>query len=383
MVSFKSTIFNQIMQYGKIESFENKVDHYKSDKGISKFRCLAILKIMIACQFVRLDKFREIQSCFAVNANAMYHLDLKSAKRSGLSYALKTRNSRVFEEHYYTLLEELKSKDRRKYRKILKILDSTTIGLCKSIFEWAEFRKTKSGIKIHILFDDRESVPVQAIMTNAKVHDVTVAKRITIEKGKIYVFDRGYNKYEYWHKIHENEAFFVTRLKKNAKIRVIESRRTGNKCGVIADKVIKITGTNKDSYDDEIRMIEYYDCQTDKRFKFVTNNFKMGAQEIADIYKRRWQIELFFKWMKQHFKVKKFLSTSENGVRIQIWCALIAYVMLLLIKKELIIDMTKYELLRIIQNCLFERAKLFEFIETVKFRCNNVKSKLQEDRFLW
>ena len=383
MIKFNSTIFNQILQYGKISSFKFKVSKHNSDKGTSKFNCFAMLIIMIACQFTRKDKLREIQDYFEVNSKVMYHLGLKSVKRSSLSDALKTRNYKVFEEHFYTLLDELKSKDKKKHRKQIKILDSTTIGLCKSIFEWATFRTTKSGIKIHILFDDRESVPIQAIMTKAKEHDVNVAKKIIIDKGQIYVFDRGYNKYGYWYEIHQNKAFFVTRLKKNAKFRVLKNHKTGNKYGVISDKIIKIIGTKADSYNEEIRMIEYYDHETNKRFRFVTNNFKMKAEDVAEIYKRRWQIELFFKWLKGHFKVKKFLSTTENGVKIQIWCALIAYVLILLIKKEISINISSYELLRIIQSCLFERINLFETIEEVKLRHFQIKSSLQKEAYLW
>ena len=304
-------------------------------------------------------------------------------KRSSLADALKLRNQKVFEEHFYTLLDELKSKDRRKYRKQIKILDSTTIGLCKTVFEWAAFRSTKSGIKIHIMFDDRLSVPVKAIMTKAKDHDVKIAKRFDIEKNQIYVFDRGYNDYGYFYEIHKNKAFFITRLKKNAKYRVLKKKITGNKYGVISERIIKIIGTNKDSYNEPLRLIEYYDEETKKSFRFVTNNFKMKAQEVADIYKRRWQIELFFKWLKGHFKVKKFLSTSENGVKIQIWCALIAYILLMLIQKECQINLSTYELLRIIEGSLFCRINLFGVLERIKLRRSYDKSSLKEEAYLW
>lgn len=383
MIRFKSTILNQIIQYGKISSLKNKVSKYNSDKGTSKFSCFAIFVIMIACQFLKKDKLREIQDTFEVNSNCMYHLGLKSVKRSSLADALKTRNHIVFEEHFYTLLDELKSKDRRKYRKQIKILDSTTIGLCKTIFEWAKFRSTKSGIKIHIMFDDRLSVPVHAIMTKAKDHDVKIAKRFDIEKNQVYVFDRGYNDYNYFYEIHKNKAFFITRLKKNAKYRVIKRKLTGNKYGIISERIIKIIGTNKDLYNEPLRLIEYYDKETDKSLKFVTNNFKMKAQDVADIYKRRWQIELFFKWLKGHFKVKKFLSTSENGVKIQIWCALIAYILLMLIQKDCLINISTYELLRIIEGSLFRRINIFEVLERIKLRRFNEKNSLKEEAYLW
>ena len=383
MIRFNSTILNQIIQYGKISSFKNKVSKYNSDKGTSKFNCFAILVIMIACQFLKRDKLREIQDTFEVNSSCMYHLGLKSVKRSSLADALKVRNQKVFEEHFYTLLDELKSKDRRKYRKQIKILDSTTIGLCKTVFEWAAFRSTKSGIKIHIMFDDRLSVPVKAIMTKAKDHDVKIAKRFDIEKNQIYVFDRGYNDYGYFYEIQKNKAFFITRLKKNAKHRVLKKKITENKYGVISERIIKIIGTNKDSYNEPLRLIEYHDEETKRRFRFVTNNFKMKAQEIADIYKRRWQIELFFKWLKGHFKVKKFLSTSENGVKIQIWCALIAYILLMLIQKECQINLSTYELLRIIEGSLFCRINLFEVLKRIKLRRSYDKSSLKEEAYLW
>jgi hypothetical protein len=383
MVKFNSTILNQVLQYIKRSAFENKVSKYNADKGTSVLHCFAILVIMVFTQYSKKDKLREIQDAFSVNSNCLYHLDLKAVRRSSLSDALKTRNHKVFEEYFYYLLEELKLRNNKKYRKQIKILDSTTIGLCKSLFEWADFRKSKAGIKIHILFDDKLNVPVDAIMTNAKVHDVNIAKEITIEKGQVYVFDRGYNDYEYWYKIHENKAFFVTRLKKNALYSIKKHGKTGNKVGVLADKIIKIKGTKSESYENELRMIEYYDETTDKRFKFVTNNFKMKAEEIADIYKRRWQIELFFKWLKEHFKIKKFLSTRENGVRIQIWCALIAYVLLLLIKKDCIKNISIYEILRIVESCLFNRINLFDAIDTGQIQQSKHKNSLQMELNLW
>jgi hypothetical protein len=383
MFKFNSTILNQVLQYIKRSAFENKVSKYNADKGTSVLHCFAILVIMIFTQYSKKDKLRAIQDAFSVNSNCMYHLDLKTVRRSSLSDALKTRNHKVFEEHFFHLLEELKLRNKKKYRKQIKILDSTTIGLCKSLFDWADFRKSKAGIKIHILFDDKLNVPVDAIMTNAKVHDVNVAKKITIEKGQVYVFDRGYNDYDYWYKIHKNKAFFVTRLKKNVLYSIKKHGKTGNKTGVIADKIIKIKGTNSDSYDEELRMIEYYDETTDKRFKFITNNFKMKAEEIADIYKRRWQIELFFKWLKGHFKIKKFLSTSENGVKIQIWCALIAYILLLLIKKDCIKNISIYEILRIIESCLFSRINLFDAIDTGQTNIIFNNKNLQLELKLW
>jgi hypothetical protein len=383
MVKFNSTILNQVLQYIKRSAFENKVSKYNADKGTSVLHCFAILIIMIFTQYSKKDKLREIQDAFSVNSNCMYHLDLKAVRRSSLSDALKTRNHKVFEEYFFQLLEELKLRNKKKYRKQIKILDSTTIGLCKSLFDWADFRKSKAGIKMHILFDDKLNVTIDAIMTNAKVHDVNVAKKITIEKGQVYVFDRGYNDYDYWYKIHENKAFFVTRLKKNVLYSIKKHGKTGNKTGVIADKIIKIKGTSSDSYEEELRMIEYYDETTDKRFKFITNNFKMKAEEIADIYKRRWQIELFFKWLKGHFKIKKFLSTSENGVKIQIWCALIAYILLLLIKKDCIKNISIYEILRIIESCLFNRIDLFDAIDTGQTIIIFNKNNLQLELNLW
>jgi len=164
---------------------------------------------------------------------------------------------------------------------------------------------------------------------------------------------------------------------------VIKRKLTGNKYGVISERIIKIIGTNKDSYNEPLRLIEYYDKETNKRLKFVTNNFKMKAQDIADIYKRRWQIELFFKWLKGHFKVKKFLSTSENGVKIQIWCALTAYILLMLIQKDCLIDISAYELLRIIQGSLFRRINIFEVLKRIKLRCVYQKNCLKEETYLW
>ena len=341
-MSFNSTVFSQVLQQVSRYNFNCQVSKYNGDKGSSKFNCFSILAIMCFMQLKSKSSLRDVTTGMNIFQNNFYHLGMTRIGRlshTSLSDAMRSRPYEVFENFFYHLLEKVYeykgkkgSKGAKRLRKILKLIDSTTISLCKNMYDWAKFRKTKSGIKLHTVFDPDLLAPVQILITNAKKHDVSIVDKLDIKEGEMYAFDRGYNSFKYWNDIELANEFFVTRMKKNAKFHVLKKKVLSGKNGVLGDRIIRIKGTKGKDYDGKLRLVKYYDDETKKTFDFVTNDFKTSAKAIADIYKTRWAIELFFKWIKQHLKIKKFVSTSENGLKVQIWCSMILYLLLVLIK---------------------------------------------------
>ena len=246
----------------------------------------------------------------------------------------------------------------------MNLIDSTTISMCIEKFEWAKFRKKTGGIKLHVMLDSETKLAEQVLITNAVCHDMNAIRgEIEFKKGQIYVYDRGYACYNYLYDIELAGAYFVTRLKSNWKVRVVKNRAVRKGTGVKKDQLIRVSGSKKKEYPAVLRLVTFYHKESKKTLQFLTNNTKLSSKKIADIYKTRWQIELFFKWIKQHLKVKTFLSTTENGVKIQIWCALIAHVLLHKIKTLLVNDIDIFMIYRRIQDHLFEGIDLFELLD--------------------
>lgn len=314
--------------------------------------------------------------------------NIQRISHTSLSDALKSRPCTVYENFFNHLVDKVHQYDNKnhfnaseKKKKRMKLIDSTTISLCKSMYDWAKFRKTKSGIKLHTVFDPDLLAPVQMLVTDAKKHDINIVDKIEIIKGEMYVFDRGYNNYKYWHEIELGNAYFVTRLKSNATYHVLKKKKFSGINGVLSDRTIMIKGSKSKDYKGKLRLVKYYDRETNKTFDFVTNDFKSSAKAIADTYKTRWRIELFFKWIKQHLKIKKFVSTSENGVKIQLWCAMILYLTLLLIKLECSRETSLFEIYLRIQDALHERIDVFLLI-TNRFEIPD-KGIVEKEAYLW
>lgn len=382
-MSFNSTIFTQLLQEVNRYDFQNQVSKYNGDKKAWILKCFPILVIMMFTQLKKKDSLRDIETGMNLIRNQFYHLGLKEVKRSSLSDALKVRPHEVYEEYYYKLLEKLNSREKRRFKRKVKSLDSSTISLCLQKFGWAKYKSTKSGIKLHVLFDNDLLIPVKIFLTNAKAHDIEAVKIIKFKENELYVFDRGYNDYKYWYNIELAKSFFVTRLKSNAKIETIKNvkiNKKSKKAGVVSDLIIRLTGNKANDYSKKLRLVVYYDKKIKKTFRFVTNNFNIKSEEIAAIYKDRWQIELFFKWIKQHLKIKKIISTSENGLKIQIWIALITYLLLMIIKLKLTINYNMFELLRRIQDCLNTRIDIYELL-SMKFQ--DKIPKQDNEKYLW
>jgi len=359
-MAYQRPIITQIVQEVNRYDFKKQVSEYDGDRKVSKLKCFGILVAMIYTHLKTNRTLRDIVIGFQAALGSFYHLGLKSLKRSTISDALRNRPAEVYEKFYYSLLSSLNRSDRRQKGMKINLIDSTTISLCLEKFDWANYRKKKGGIKLHVMLDSETKLAEQVLITNAVCHDMkAINGEIEFKKGEVYVYDRGYSCYKYLHGIELTGAYFVTRLKSNWKYRVVKKKRVPKTGGVLKDRLIRVSGTKKAEYPDTLRLVTFYHKESNKVLQFLTNNFRLSAKKIAAIYKTRWQIELFFRWMKQHMKIKSFLSTSLNGVKIQIWCALITHALLHLIKSRLVMDMDVFEIYRRIQDRLLNGIDLY------------------------
>lgn len=297
--------------------------------------------------------------------------------RTNLGKANRNRDYRIFEEFAYVLIDEAR---RSIYKDDFEIkvdgevyaFDSTTIDLCLSVFWWAEFRKNKGGIKLHTLYDIKTSIPSLVLITNAKTHDVNMLDELIYEAGSYYIMDKGYIDFTRLYNLHRSKAYFVMRAKSNMQFRRIYSKKVDRKTGLIYDQIGKLVTINSlKSYPEKLRRIKYYDAETDKLFIFITNNIELTALEIVLLYKKRWQVELFFKWMKQHLKIKSFWGTTINAVKIQLYCAIITYCLVSIVGNKLKVDRSIYEILQILSFSLLDKTPVNEILNKNDYK--NVK----------
>jgi hypothetical protein len=311
------------------------------------------------------ESLRDIETCLNAVKSKLHHAGIRGqVSRSTLADANETRDWRIFGDFAQVLIKRGQNLYLGENLGIDLVqtayaLDSTTIDLCLSLFPWARFRRTKGGIKLHTLLDLRGNIPSVVIVTSAKVHDVNVLDQLIFEPGAFYVMDRGYLDYQRLYGIHQSSAFFVTRTKRNTQLRRRRSMPVDRTTGVRSDHVVVLTGpTVSKEYPAVLRRIRYVDPDTGKRLGFLTNNFTLPATSIALLYKKRWQVELFFKWIKQHLRIKAFYGTSDNAVKTQIWIAISTYVLVAIMKKELKITHSVYTILQILSVSLFERSPI-------------------------
>src|SRR4030042_5048211 len=362
-MSYQTNILSQILKEVNRYDFKNQVSKHNGDFKVQKFTCFTVLVVMLFSQIRKKDATRNIISGIEAMSSDLYHLGIDEIKRSTLSDALNNRPEKVYEDYFYSLLSTIPRIAKRKFIRKVNILDSTTISFCLSKFNWAKYKSTKGGIKLHTIIDYDDLIPEKVIISNAKVHDIKgVDDKIDFKEGEIYVKDRGYACYKYLYKAELASAYFVTRIKDNWKIIRTFARENNPENNILLDEDIEVDGSKAKEYPKKLRMITFYHAESKKILRFITNNFEISAEEIADLYKSRWQIELFFKWLKQHLNIKTFYSTSENGVKIQIWCALITYLLLMKIKLKLKIEMSVYEILRKITDFLDKRICLFDLL---------------------
>lgn len=359
------TLFAQIMEYVPWKTFGRIIDRHGGDAGVRTLSCADLFRVMAFAQLTWRESLRDIEVCLAANQARLFHMGMKGAPaRSTLADALNLRDWRI----YHGLAMRLIHRARGLYAKdalnieldaTVYALDATTIDLCLSLFDWAPFRATKAAIKMHTLLDLRGSIPAFIHVSDGKMHEVNVLDILPVEAGAFYVMDRGCLDFARLYNMHQAGAFFVTRTKRGMDARRVYSAPTQRDTGVICDQSIAMNGfyIAKD-YPELLRRIRFKDPETGKTLVFLTNNTMLPALTIAALYKNRWQVELFFKWIKQHLRIKRFLGTSENAVKTQIWCAVSTYVLIAIIKKELKLDASLYTLLQILSVSVFEKTPI-------------------------
>jgi hypothetical protein len=326
---------------------------------------------MAFAQLTYRESLRDIQACLRVSGRKLYHMGIRGkVSRNTLAKANKVRDWRIYADFAQVLIKEARALyagddfgvelDNTVYA-----LDASTIDLCLTLFPWATFRKTKSAVKLHTLLDLRGNIPTLVIITDGKVHDVNILDELVTEPGAIYIMDRGYLDYARLYTMHQSRAFFVTRAKKSFNCRRLYSRPVDKSTGLQCDQVVMLNGfyARKD-YPEKLRRIRYFDAENDKRLVFLTNNFGLPALSIAQLYRCRWQVELFFKWLKQHLRIKKFYGTSSNAVKTQIWIAISVYVLVSIIKKRLDLGMSPYTILQILSVSLFEKTPILQALSS-------------------
>ena len=357
------TLFAQVMEYVPWKTFGRIIDRHGGDAGVRTLDCADLFRVMAFSQLTWRESLRDIESCLAANQTKLFHMGLSGVPaRATLSDALNQRDWRI----YHALATRLIVRARDLYAKeptsleldaTVYALDSTTIDLCLSLFDWAPFRSTKAAVKMHTLLDLRGAIPAFIHISDGKMGDVKALDILPVEAGAFYVMDRGYLDFGRLFTLHQAGAFFVTRAKRGMNARRVYSRKTDRTTGVICDQSIRLNGfyVTKD-YPEHLRRIRFKDPESGKTLVFLTNNTSLPPLTVAALYKSRWQVELFFKWIKQHLRIKRFLGTSENAVKTQIWCAVSTYVLIAIVKKELHLNASLYTLLQILSVSVFEKT---------------------------
>ena len=359
------TLFAQLMDFLPWKTFHRIVARHDGDRYVKSLTCADQFRVMAFAQLTYRESLRDIEVCLSAQVTKLYHMGLQQEiKRSTLADANETRNWRIHAEFAQRLIVQA----RKLYagdsfgielENTAYALDSTTIDLCLSLFPWALFRTTKSAVKMHTLLDLRGNIPSFIHISDGKLGDVNVLDVLEMEPGAIYVMDRGYLDFARLYLMHQTHAFFVTRTKSNTKFRRVYSAPVERSTGIICDQTIMLTGViSRKDYPEHLRRIRFKDPDTGKTLVFLTNNFAFPAATICALYKARWQVELFFKWIKQHLRIKKFYGNSENAVKSQIWIAVSVYVLVAIIKKRLNLDASLYTLLQILSLTLFEKMPL-------------------------
>jgi DDE family transposase/uncharacterized protein DUF4372 len=367
------SIFAQLMEFLPIYEFRKCVKRYNGNYKIKSFTCWEQFLCMSFAQLTYRESLRDIEACLRAARKKLYHMGIRSkVSRNTLANANQVRDWRIFADFAQALIGIA----RKLYidedfgielQQTAYALDATIIDLCLSLFPWAKFRNRKGAVKLHTLMDLRGSIPAFVIITHGKVHEVTVLDELIIEAGAIYIMDRGYIDFRRLRRIQQTSAFFVTRAKSNFKFKRLYSNRVDKSTGVQCDQIIVLTGFYaKEDYADKLRRIRYHDAEHNNTLVFLTNNFTLPALTIAKLYRCRWQVELFFKWIKQHLRIKAFYGTTENAVKTQIWIAISVYVLVAIVKKRLNLKHSLYTILQILSVTLLEKIQLLQAFSSME-----------------
>ncbi len=372
-------VFAQLMQRLPLYEFRKCVARYKGDYRNRSFFCLDQFYCMAFAQLTYRESLRDITICLNAMPTRLHRMGFRGRiSRSTLAYANENRDWRIFADFAQILIRHA----RKLYAKedfgveldsMVYALDSTTIDLCLALFPWAEFRATKAAVKLHTLLDMRGSIPTWIRITTGAVHDVNILDDLIPEPGAFYVMDRGYIDFERLHRLHTHGAFFVTRTKKNTKLRRLYTAKVDKTTGLRCDQTVVLENYySTQGYPDKLRRIKFYDAEKKRQFVFLTNNFTVPALTIALLYKGRWSVELFFKWIKMHLRIKAFYGTSENAVKVQVWVAISVYVMVAILRKELGTEHSLYSILQILSVSAFEDIQINQLLTNFKEQETNL-----------
>ena len=367
-MKYVNTIFNQLLKMLPREQFEQDVARKQANRYTKHFTAWNQLLVNLYAQISGKKSLRDIETGLKMQQNSWYHLGLVNAVRSTISYANSKRSYQIAENTFYHLLGKCRDyapKHKFRFKNPLYTLDSSVIDLCLSMFPWAKFRKRKGALKIHTLLDHRGTIPSFMVVTDAKQHDVKVARNLflPVSLDSIIAIDKAYVNFQWLYGLTRRGIYFVTRAKNNMNYQVIGQQEVNSSKGLLADEEIRLTGFyTGQKYPEKLRLVTYYDREHNKTYEFLTNNFHLAAYTITQIYKARWEIELFFKWIKQNLKIKTFLGTSKNAVLTQIWTAMIYYLLLAYIKYQTKYKHSLLHLTRVIKECLFKRADIIDLL---------------------
>ena len=362
-------VFAQLMDHLPLHTFRRCVAKYPGRYPTLTFSHLDQFLCMAFAQLTFRESLRDVETCLRAHSDKLYHMGIRGGiARSTLADANENRDWRIYQDFALCLIQtarKLYAQDNFgvELSNTVYALDSTTIDLCLSLFPWARFRKAKGAVKMHTLLDLRGSIPSFIYISDGKLHDVNILDQIAFEAGSFYVMDRGYIDFARLHTLHQAQAFFVVRAKSNLQFRRVYSRPVDKEAGLRCDQTIQLTSPkSRRGYPDPLRRVKFYDAEHDKRLVFMTNHFDLPALTIAELYRSRWNVELFFKWIKQHLRIKAFFGTSENAVKTQIWIAITVYVLVAIIKKRHGSEASFYTILQILSLTLFEKIPIDQLL---------------------
>ena len=361
-----STVFGQLLKWVPRHEFETLANRHHKGQRLRRCSRWSQFVALGLAQLSGRSSLRDIVSNVSAQAAKLYHLGIRPITRSSLARLNEQQPHELYEALFHKLLSRCQGQAPRhgfRFKNKLVSLDASTIDLCLSVFPWAKFRRTKGAVKLHVGLDHDGLLPSFVALTEGKTHDVTIGRTLSLPAESIVVVDRGYTDYAWFKALADKGIFFVIRQKKNARYRVTERRAVPKGKGLLCDQTIQITGTKAKSCPIPLRRIAYRDAETGQRYVFLTNNFRLAARTIADIYKARWQVELFFKFIKQNLKIKTFIGTSKNAVMTQVWIAMCAYLLLAWIKFSSQIDLSMQQMLRLLQLNLFDRRDLIQLLK--------------------
>jgi hypothetical protein len=382
------TMFAQVMDFLPLAEFRRCVERYRGDYKVQSFSCWDPFLCLAFAQLTGRESLRDIEACLRSQRAKLYHMGFRGRiSRDTLAHANETRDWRIFSDFARGLIAQARQLYRHEpftveLDETVYALDSTTIDLCLSLFPWARFRRRKSAIKVHTLLDLRGSIPTNVYVTSGAVHDVRILDQLLPEAGAFYLLDRGYLDFARLYLLKQSCAFFITRAKHNTQFWRREWRPVRRSSGVRSDQIIQLTGPRTAQlYPDPLRRIHYFDAKKDLRLIFLTNNFQLPALTIADLYRARWSVELFFRWIKQHLHIKSFFGTSENAVKTQIWVAVTVYVLVAIVKKQSQLEMSLYKILQILSITLFEKTPLLSGFSQIADNFENLDARTQLNLF--